>query len=354
MPPPSPDAALDELLSELFNSHELVRFVTRTFSPALAKDLPSTDRPLSELASALTDLLRRRGLITAEFFADLARVAPKKRPAIAAVAALWGQELPPSAPSLGNSLTPLTRVTRFRWRITSIRTGILVGSFFIVLSILAIYRMDPAHVPGLASGIPTSLCRADHSGSTLQLFANGWMLARFSENRIYSFIENADEDVAWERHEDVYKGVGTAIGCPDDTPGEALIRRGFRAVYCAPENRQLRLRLGAPLTEERRVIVQYQEWTEGLLIYGFPTNTPGMLSEGSSFSKLAALFLERPDRQRGAARKAAWIGGAGGSSYCSAAWYTLHDDATVELPASCGGDTKPVQLFRLGRLRCSD
>lgn len=95
MPAPSPDAALYELLCDLFHSRprELVRFVEHGYGRRLARDLPER-APLSELAFEVVGLLRRHGHIKEELFVRLADALPGRHPEIGEVAARWGHALP--------------------------------------------------------------------------------------------------------------------------------------------------------------------------------------------------------------------------------------------------------------------
>ena len=90
-----PEKRLFDLLCDLFDGPELVRFVTNTYGKQLGHDLPGAGGRLSDLAFAVTGLLDRRGLIKTEFFEALAKhasdtFANDKQPAIAAAARAYG------------------------------------------------------------------------------------------------------------------------------------------------------------------------------------------------------------------------------------------------------------------------
>lgn len=91
MSSPCTEAALADLLCEIFDSRELICFVRRTYGPDLSKDVPDHGT-LSEVAFAFAGLLGRRGLIAEDLFVSLNAAAPRKYARIAAVALLYGFE----------------------------------------------------------------------------------------------------------------------------------------------------------------------------------------------------------------------------------------------------------------------
>ncbi|HGG56850.1 MAG TPA: toll/interleukin-1 receptor domain-containing protein [Nannocystis exedens] len=100
MSAPRPEKALYDLLCDLFDGPELVRFVTHTYGKKLGRDLPGAGSRLSDLAFAVTGLLDRRGLIQAELFRALATHARDihandKQPAIAQAARAYGFDVDP-------------------------------------------------------------------------------------------------------------------------------------------------------------------------------------------------------------------------------------------------------------------
>lgn len=82
----TPDAALYQLFVDLFDAHALVRFLRFRVEDGvnLARELPG-EAPLSHLANASVDALRRHGLINAKLFEALYAEFPNRAPQIRAV-----------------------------------------------------------------------------------------------------------------------------------------------------------------------------------------------------------------------------------------------------------------------------
>jgi len=115
MSAPRPEKALFDLLCELFDASELLRFVTLTYGQPLAHDLPEAGSR-SSVAFEVAGLLDRRGLVRPELFEALVCAAPAKRGEVTAVAASWGYSLrvQPSAistpPAVSESTDPPRRI----------------------------------------------------------------------------------------------------------------------------------------------------------------------------------------------------------------------------------------------------
>ena len=88
-----PESALFDLLCELFDRHELVRFAAQTYGRDLLDDL-SDQGSLAAIAFALVGLLSRRALIQPALFGALAESRPNHYSQIAAVATAWNIVLP--------------------------------------------------------------------------------------------------------------------------------------------------------------------------------------------------------------------------------------------------------------------
>lgn len=97
MPPTSPEIALENLLTELFESDELRRFLRGLpGGEDLYGALPGGTVARATLMYEAARLLKRRGELEGDFFPVLAKKVPRKRARIAEVAALWNIELPPN------------------------------------------------------------------------------------------------------------------------------------------------------------------------------------------------------------------------------------------------------------------
>ena len=86
---------LEDLLSELFSADEFRRWISHTHSE-IYNDLPGRNESSSALFHEAAGILKRRGLINANFFHSLKQDRDKKTEAIDAVAVLWCS--PPATP----------------------------------------------------------------------------------------------------------------------------------------------------------------------------------------------------------------------------------------------------------------
>jgi len=86
---PSKEAALHDLLLQLFDATELRRFVHFAYGRELVDNLPGASASLSTLAFEITSAMSRRGLVDEALFQRLRDVRPHHHEFIDAVGAVW-------------------------------------------------------------------------------------------------------------------------------------------------------------------------------------------------------------------------------------------------------------------------
>jgi hypothetical protein len=189
----------------------------------------------------------------------------------------------------------------------------------------------------ITRGSRQSLCAAEKSGSNVQLFERGWLLYRFNYQTIYVIARTNNQNVIWTSRADEWHGDHVACGGVEK---DELLYGGFRNLYCG-SNLNLRTKLGAPLTKEIGVWVQYQEWTKGLLAFGlFPNqilggNTKGTTYEGH-FPGLDGVFLNNDDSEEeigfktGRRVQYSFHNAEPKDVYCTALWYPISNRAVPD------------------------
>lgn len=210
---------------------------------------------------------------------------------------------------------------------TSVRAGGAIAVFVIV------YFFSPAslvsntsnlcHVPPqlepIVSGKPTGNCKAEYKGSTFQLFSKGWLISHFETSTFIAIGRKENGSIEWTKiRSNFVKGVETEnLGIQN----EEFLRLGFRWYFLKPDNQRVRELLGYPLTIESRAWIQFQEWSEGWLIYGLPGTKPGI--EQGQFQVLAGFFLENFSNKKKGEGLFTEVdeGDVEGEVYLSALWY---------------------------------
>lgn len=187
----------------------------------------------------------------------------------------------------------------------------------------------------ITSGHPTSPCAPDgRRPSQVELFDNGWLVTRFSYQIFYA-IEKIGQrmTVAWTSHLD--DSAGRTAACPG-VPNQQQLKYGFRYWYCDSAAIALRKQLGNPISPEFSVWTEFQQYQNGLLISGLPTNVA--VKNGAiagvqftdGFYELAAVFLDNADRKDADG----FFGGrmvlfsphnSAQNVYCTALWHPAHD-----------------------------
>jgi hypothetical protein len=166
---------------------------------------------------------------------------------------------------------------------------------------------------------PLDRCSADRQGTAVQLFEHGWLLARFapSATYLYAVIRRQGDAVSWtKRTQEFY---------PDlkENKCNTLVAEGFEWWYCSSD--EIRGALGEPLIAETLALVQYQPWSQGMLIVGIPRGAKGVAN--GRFDDLASFFLENEQNvQKGEGRFSSISYPNANSmehckAHCNAVWY---------------------------------
>lgn len=201
---------------------------------------------------------------------------------------------------------------------------------FALLSVFAIYKTSEINeqysvnpfFSDMVNGRATSSSWANHTGSSVQLFEKGWMVADFANNNFYAISRTLP--VKWSKIREGYvKGVDP--NC-DDPEGQNKLRLGFCWYYNLPESDEIREFLGSPLTSEVRAWVQFQHFDNDLLMYGIPTTKPGV--ESQTFQSLAAIYLqgEVSNQMGNGTYKLANDSTVTDKTHCSVIWYAARID----------------------------
>jgi hypothetical protein len=219
------------------------------------------------------------------------------------------------------------RAQRFRLIALSV---VFLASILAVLSAYAISQARTTDGPktveyfkDLVSGDPTRATTSDSTGSAVQIFEHGWMLAYFNEHALYVINRNAPNE--WRRATSGYvKGADEEC---DDREGKRLIRLGF-CWYHKQLGAEADALLGKPLSLEVRAYVQVQEYGSDRLFYGLPgAKAPG---EDSEFQELLAVYLvDFRNKDRGNARLKVLNDGLVQEPYCSVNWYPASKDRAL-------------------------
>jgi hypothetical protein len=195
---------------------------------------------------------------------------------------------------------------------------------------------------GIVSGSQKSACVADTAANgvnNVQVFENGWLLIRFSTQTIYAIARTEDNGkVLWASHAD--DSALRRASCPG-VQNEDLLQFGFRYLYCKSTEPDLKSALGKPLTGEIGALVQYQEWSGGLLAYGLPgsdavrekavNGTP----VHEAFTQLVGIFMNNsePSNVKGfnTGRKVEFTfhNAEPANVYCTALWYPAQSNKPI-------------------------
>jgi hypothetical protein len=173
-------------------------------------------------------------------------------------------------------------------------------------------------------------CASDLSGSNVQIFENGWLLIRYSNNQqiIYAILRISDSNqILWKGAPD--DSNGRSATC-DGVENEQLLQFGFRWRYC--NSPDLKTRLGKPITGEIGAWMQYQKWSGGLLAYGLPVEVvrERRIRETKvqeAFTSLVGVFLNNDDSPSDAGWKLGkrvqftFQNADPKNVYCTALWY---------------------------------
>jgi hypothetical protein len=182
---------------------------------------------------------------------------------------------------------------------------------------------------GVDTGRPVGPAVAEPSGSSVQLFENGWMVAQFEQDMLFAIAFDANGSLKWfKTSEDGFvKGLPIA---GDGNAYDRLLILGFRWYYFRSTSEALRKALGKPITRETRAWLQFQDWSNGELIYGMPSTVPDY--QMGQFQVLAGAFLTgAQSQQSGAGEYQKITAGSlkGDPEYCSVNWYPANEDRSL-------------------------
>jgi hypothetical protein len=205
----------------------------------------------------------------------------------------------------------------------------------------------------VVSGYAQSQCAAEPSASKVQLFQNGWLLARFGQQTFYAIIKTTNPyRVTWTSHVDDYTGSPTkCVGVVN----EDLLALGFRHWYCGPDSADLRTKLGNPTTLEMGAWVQFEQWSNGLLVYGLPGND---LMRKGSFTELVGIFLDSTSAderfQTGRRVQFTFHNAAPKDTYCAALWYPANTGKPIpdDLQRNCSSGRVSAVTYLQGHNKC--
>jgi hypothetical protein len=250
----------------------------------------------------------------------------------------------------------------FRRRVANWRFSIPFATSVAAMSFVVFFiswrMIQPEPVRELTSGFPISMCQTDNNTSAVQLFENGWLAANFRRDEFYAIAKRPAAGVQWLRVD----GAGFTKGVRDDCAGvenEHLLKLGFRWFYCrsgtAAEARAL---LGAPLSQEIRAWLQFQEWTTGLFVHGLPGTQQGV--EQGSFQVLNGVMIAAPQNQKGTGRYFGYtVDTLETTEHCAAIWHAGQPSgglapghAAYENDDRCGQLVRP-DFYREARASCS-
>jgi hypothetical protein len=181
----------------------------------------------------------------------------------------------------------------------------------------------------IVSGERRSPCAADRDGSKVQVFENGWLLIRFKTQTIYAIVRTeVNSKILWmSRPDDSHLIKASCTGVED----EQLLYGGFRYLYCNSTLPDLKMALGKPLALEIGALVQYQDWSGGLLAYG----VPGSNAIGGRFTQLVGVFMNKDDFAKenelkmGRKVEFTFHNAAPHNVYCTALWYPANSDKPI-------------------------
>jgi hypothetical protein len=226
----------------------------------------------------------------------------------------------------------------------SIGMPIFIAALFIIFMYftrIQPWKIQPAIIKEIASGNATGHCSIDPQGSGIKQFEKGWMLSRNgsgaildkSDNSIlYALIRNDDSTLKWEKKADDFvrntRGGLSDPKCLNDQQNPPVIL-GFSKWYCDPSS-HLQAKLGESKTVENRGAVQFQEWSDGLVIYGIPTKESEYDSKTDTWDRqiteMSAMFLENENMEKsgtGKWRKITSMGFVPSETRCSPLWHWI-------------------------------
>ncbi len=174
--------------------------------------------------------------------------------------------------------------------------------------------------PIVKGGTPQGDCQSESHGSGIQLFEHGWLVARYDRDVFYAIITRGN-GLEWHRIASSFIRDDSRDVCAG-VEGRELLMLGFAWWYCGEMPSSIRYGLGRPLAMEDHVWLQYQEWSNGLLIHGLERTQQGF--EQQLFESLAAVRLENEATSSDGVGQWTQLEATAtrsGDPYCTALWY---------------------------------